>query len=69
MFKCLNAQVFDIHAGFLVEAIGVLNLGTTAPRDKHGLGLRRRLDRAISKQANVPIQVSMHYPHLGEGEK
>lgn len=57
VFKGLDAQVFDIHARFLVETLGMLNLGAAAPGDKYGLGFRRRLDRAISEQTNVPIQV------------
>lgn len=42
--KSVNAEVFDIETGLLVEAVGMLNLRATTPGDKHGLSLVARAD-------------------------
>src|SRR5438876_194870 len=57
VFKGVNAQVFDIQASLLVQAVSMLDVGAETPGDKNGLGIGRGEDGSVGEQAEVAVKV------------
>lgn len=56
-FEGLHTEVFHIESGFLVKAVGMLNMGPTAPGDKSGLCIVSSKQRAVGEQANIAVKI------------